>query len=90
MTTSGICQRTIAGIKAIFEHDDSIRGSAILCIDGMKLQSGLQYLANDKISGYEELGKGIRTPNVANELIVIMAQGLAERWRQVGHFAQIS
>jgi len=83
MTTSGICRRTLAGMKYVFEDREKISRFSTICIDGMKIQSGLFYMNNDKINGFEEVEDGRTTSNIANELIVIMAQGLAERWRQV-------
>ena len=83
MAQSGICRRTLEGLRYKVEDLSEIEKSCALAMDGMKIDSCLQYMKNDIISGFEELA-GHRTSIIATELVAVMIQGLASHWKQVG------
>lgn len=73
------------GMKYVTESMSAHQQTCTLAIDGMKMQQNLQYLKSDKITGFEELEDGQRTPNIASEMVVVMAQGIDHHWKQVSY-----
>ena len=68
METAGICERTLLGLKLKTEGMDPVERCCLITIDGMKVNPCLQYMKDDIVRGYEELGGGQRTNNTATGL----------------------
>lgn len=83
MKSSGVCQRTIEGIRYKAEGMNSLDRHCSLVLDGLKIDQCLQYLNSDLIAGYEELTNGVRSNRIASEMVALMVQGLASHWKQV-------
>lgn len=83
MSFSGLCQRTLEGLKIKFDDAPILHKTCSLVLDGMKLQPCLQYLKSNYIAGFEEKAFNQRSPKIATELVVLMLQGSTTNWRQV-------
>lgn len=83
MAISGLCHRTLKGMSYKVDQMTQIEKVCCLSVDGMKIRPSLQYLSNDRIVGFEEKEDGLRTSNLASEMVVLMVQGIGSPWKQV-------
>lgn len=82
MMSSGICKRTLLGVKYKSEGQTKEENCCVVTFDGMKIKKSVELMKNDQINGFEELHNDRRTSKLASELLVFMVQGIYRKWKQ--------
>lgn len=90
MRSSGICPTIEATITSATESMTSAEKACTVSLDGMSIRPSLRFNpASDRIVGFEDCGSeaGGRTPQIADELIVVWLRGVCSKWKQpIGYY----
>ena len=75
-------------LKERFRDSPAADKLVVLSFDEMALKRGLKYVrGHDRIDGFEDLGSMGRTRRQADHVLVFMARGITQRWKQpLGYF----
>jgi hypothetical protein len=86
--TPGITEAAINVIETKVKVMNSISKICSLCIDEMSLKTNLIYdISADEVLGFVDLGAGKKCELIATSALVVMACGMADKWKQpLGYF----
>ena len=86
--TPGITEAAMNVIETKVKVMNSISKICSLCIDEMSLKTNLIYdISADEVLGFVDLGAGKKCELIATSALVVMACGMADKWKQpLGYF----
>lgn len=81
---TGFNNNVLATMKKFMETIKPIDKLCAIITDEMSLKEALHYdEAADRVEGFEDFGRGQRTPYVANYASAFMVRGLFTKWKQL-------
>ncbi|CAM4574539.1 unnamed protein product [Leuciscus chuanchicus] len=81
---TGFNNTVLATMKKAMETNKPIDKLCAIITDEMSLKEALHYdEAADRVEGFEDFGRGQRTPYVANYASAFMVRGLLTKWKQL-------